>query len=410
VIETRAHLGVNTSGALVVVLASGARVESTDNWTFVPQGSITTVDPAIGQAGSVVTIAGVGEPFSGNFADIQTVALAGVLAESVHDTNGDPVVVVTAAASSEAKRGDVVVVTASGAITTGTDRWQYVAPGNVTSISPSFGQHGTRVVIKGTGLLGTGSVLVSATLAGEEVANITAYNDTEVELVAPVSTAALEGVVVLTSETGVRVTSTLTWAFLLPGQISSVAPATGQKDTRVFISGARLRGYGTAVVQATLAGVAARIERQTDSFVEVVADEGPLGLVGAVTLVADTGAIVTKVDAWTYVATGNITEVRPSSGVLGTVVELHGTALLSGGSSVTSVTLAGVDATILSGNDTLVKLVAKTSPKTVGDVVITSDSAATTTLVDGWEYLQLPTIHQVTSVTSLVFTLLAPFL
>merc|ERR1712107_401074 len=72
---------------------------------------------------------------------------------------------------------------------------------------------------------------------------------------------------------------------------------------------------------------------------------------GNVVLRADTGATVTAEGKWHYRSPGVIDVIRPDSGVRGTHVTLQGNGLLGGGTSVASVTLAGVSAAVVSETD-----------------------------------------------------------
>lgn len=52
-----------------------------------------------------------------------------------------------------------MVVADTGATVSRPSSWQYVFPGNVTSVAPSTGQVGTRVTIRGSGLQSGGSAI-----------------------------------------------------------------------------------------------------------------------------------------------------------------------------------------------------------------------------------------------------------
>ena len=100
---------------------------------------------------------------------------------------------------------------------------------------------------------------------------------------------------------------------------------------------------------------------------------------GAVVLVSNTGAIVTKDNAFTYVGVGVIKKVSPSKGQGATLVTIEGTSLLGGGSKAERVTLAGITAQIVGDATSNTKLVVRANAgpvaldKLIGDVVVTSD-------------------------------------
>ena len=82
----RAGSGKDQNGKVVITLQSGARVESSMDWTFTERANITAVEPSEGQHGSLVKIAGTGEPFSARGVNIRSVHLAGVLVDAVVQT------------------------------------------------------------------------------------------------------------------------------------------------------------------------------------------------------------------------------------------------------------------------------------------------------------------------------------
>ena len=78
----------------------------------------------------------------------------------------------------------------------------------------------------------------------------------------------------------------------------------------------------------------------------------------------------------------------PSSGQFGTLVTIHGTNLLCGADAITSVTLAGAVATIVSETNTTIVLMAPAGSATVGAVTIVALSGGTATLALGWTQLE----------------------
>ena len=88
---------------------------------------------------------------------------------------------------------------------------------------------------------------------------------------------------------------------------------------------------------------------------------------------------------------GAITNVSPSAGQAGTRVTITGTNLLSGGSNETvTVILAGVNATVMSANDTVILAVAVAANASIvlGDVAIVANTGGNTTISAVWMYLE----------------------
>lgn len=242
--------------ALAVIQHSAITANAADNDTCLSPDS-----PAAGQYGTRVTITGTNLLGKSGGTEVSEVTLAGVKAEILAGSSPTKIVVMAQAAG--AGKGDIVVTANSGARTVQQAAWNYLSPGQITSLSPAYGQVGTRVVVVGSNLLGGGSKLVKATLAGVEVKIITA-KATSVELEV-VSGDAQLGSIVLESETGAIVERNNSWTFEEAGSVTSVTPNHGQHDTKVTIVGKHLFGHGQRVDTVLLAGVKAGIDSQTDT-------------------------------------------------------------------------------------------------------------------------------------------------
>ena len=158
------------------------------------------------------------------------------------------------------------------------------------------------------------------------------------------------------------------------------------------ITGERLCGGGEKIVSVTLCGLAATITSDNCNLVQVLAGDLGAKIKGDVVLTSDTGAIVSKADAFEYVGEGNITSVSPAAGQAGSLVTIQGESLFGGGAKAVSVTLAGVTAQIIGSatNDTYLVVKANAGPlsldKRVGSVVITSDTRVDITKLNAWSY------------------------
>jgi hypothetical protein len=385
------------TGAIVITADSGAIVTSAnDAFTYVANGVVEQVSPALGQERSPVTISG--QRLLGGGSAAATVTLAGLEAEV--NSSSATEIVVFAARSPNAVVGDIVIVADSGAIVSLTNGWEYIAPGVVTDVSPAKGQQGTEVTISGSLLLGSGTSAAFVSLAGIE-ASVESSNAATVVVTAAASAEDVEdGDIKIVSNSGVQLISSESWSYFKNGFVTGVEPSSGVEGTQVFIYGNDLRGQSDDVVSVTLSGVAASITRQTNAFVNVVAQAGNVtGAAGAVVLTSITGAVITEADGWTYVTAGNITEVEPSSAAASSNVVIRGTNFLAGATAVEKVTLANVEASIISQNDTNVKVEVGLTDKTdgfSGDVVMTTDTGSVITLESGFSYIAKSDIHSVT--------------
>jgi hypothetical protein len=148
------------------------------------------------------------------------VLFGSVAVEQIFSSN-DTAVVVAAGAGAAASGLDVTFVADSGARTVSSSAWEFLAPATFTSVSPSAGQNGTRVTLRGSQLLSYGTMLSAATLSGVQ-ARVVSANDTVVVLVAGASNS-LAGDIVLTSDTSGRAVGSGLW------NLSAGRPRAGRK-------------------------------------------------------------------------------------------------------------------------------------------------------------------------------------
>ncbi|MCP4213957.1 MAG: hypothetical protein GY765_04830, partial [bacterium] len=163
----------------------------------------------------------------------------------------------------------------------------------------------------------------------------------------------------------------------------------------VVVSGTNL-GDGTDISSVTLCGIAATILSQTADGVTVLSAAGSAGTGNVVVVSASRGATA-LVNGFTYNAAGIVVSVSPSFGPTagGTTVTISGSNL-GNGTDITSVTLCGTAASILSQTVDAVTVLSGAATAGTGDVVITSTSIGTTTLAGGYSY---NTAGAITSVT-----------
>ena len=171
---------------------------------------------------------------------------------------------------------DVTLISDSGSIFTLEGSFTRLQEGSVHNAAPNFGIDGTYVRLTGTNLLGGGTHLTSVKLAGLEVRELIAANDTEVRVRAAASPQApLLGDVELTANTGAHIIAYDGFVYKVPGKIESISPASGMKGTKVTIKGTNLLGYGGKLESVNLVNTqVAEIVSQTDTEVVVVASPG----------------------------------------------------------------------------------------------------------------------------------------
>ena len=384
-----------TSGPVVLTADTGAVVQTNGiNFDYVAPGVITSVVPNSGSFATVVTIKGKGIRAGGN--KFVSITLAGIAAELM-DEEADKLVV--AAGAGPARVGDVVITMDTGAYVTLKNGFEYLEPGFIHRVTPSHGHEGTDVVIVGQYLLAGGNKLKSVTLAGV-AAEITFQDQGKVTVVAAQS-AAKTGDVTLTADTGGVVTRLFGWEYEAQAVIQQVAPSTGQYGTRVAVTGTNMLGGGQKIVSVTLDGVQVETIKPTlnqDETINVVVATGTQSSsAGAVVLVADSGATVSRSASFAYLRAGAVKSVKPAVGQGGTVVVISGTGLYGGGTKTISVLLGGSGAAIEAHSDTSIRVKAAISKRVDGgDVVLTSDSGAVVTALKAWSYAEPGLIKSLT--------------
>jgi hypothetical protein len=235
-----------TTGRATLEADTGALVESSNNFTF---ADITSIMPQRGQPGTIVTISGVALLSGYNMAT-PTVCLSGVQATLVSYSSTSIVVraanppapmgsgMMTTLDDLFGMAGDVSIVVDANNITNLTtfsvsmeSAWTYLAPGEITTISPNFGQFGTRIFINGTNLLGYGSSLVRATI-GEMNATIMSSTTSQVVLSTPdLGENRRNATIVLFSDSGAEIIGENLFNYREPGMVVSTDPSQGQNGT-----------------------------------------------------------------------------------------------------------------------------------------------------------------------------------
>jgi len=393
-----ANAGSVGTGDVLLVADTGATVTLGNGFSYGPQASIINANPPQGQYGTVVVI--VGTFMLGQGQDIVSVTLDGVEVHAI-TLSGDFVLTVVAARGNVSSTpGDVVVTSNTGSFVVGASKFSYLEEGVITSVFPSSGQVGTYVTITGERLFGGGTALDSVSLNGLDVDEIVLANNTIVVVRASASLNATIGTVKLISNLLSIVEEENAFEYLEQGVISDATPSHGQKGTTVTISGLRMLGGGATLDSIQLGGVEVlQVLNISNDQVIVRADYSAVVGPVDVDLVADTGARLTLEDGWNYREAANISEIVPTSGHYGTIVEIVGEGFLAGGESdaIATVHLGGIQAVISNFTNTSIFVVAQASTSALtGDVVVVATSGAITTLENGWTYVQAGNITSVT--------------
>ena len=184
-----------STGHVVLTADTGAVITHEGAWEYLVRGSVSAVNPSTGQIGTRITLVGTGMLSGGS--EASSVTLGGAAATVVSSSNTAVVLVATAEQSLGA--GTVTITSNTGSIVELANGFTYVAAGAIDSVTPSSGQIGTSVTIRGTSLLAAGGPITGVTLAGV-TANIQSQSDTVV-VVTAASSGAQTGDVVITVTT-----------------------------------------------------------------------------------------------------------------------------------------------------------------------------------------------------------------
>jgi hypothetical protein len=190
------------------------------------------------------------------------------------------------------------------------------------------------------------------------------------------------------------------FSYVGPATMSAAAPTNGQVGTVVVINGKNMLAGATKVITVKLAGTSVqKIQSFNNNVIVVIAAAGSPGS-GVVSMVMDSGATTASADKlWTYLTQSKIASVKPDKGQHKTTVVIAGSNLHGGGKKIVDVLLSDAKAEITSQANDKVAVVAGSSAKGKGDVVLKADSGATTTLADGFEYVDVAVIKAVAPVT-----------
>ena len=303
----------------------------------------------------------------------------------------------------------------------------------ITSITPSMGQRGTRVVIEGENLLGfgEGDIAFERVSVGNKSADIDLTNSNRTHISARISSDEINStcsscVIINTTQSidgeeydGPYTYSDTLWTQLEDGVVTEILPPAVQIGGTLRICGERLLGGGSSVSSISIAGqnvISSDMtpnpisDNSTECIEAIVPDVSnpENGVSGGIIIEADTGALVENLTdiIFTYAI---ITNVNPAEGQVGTEVTITGIELLSGFSDLEpTVFLSGVEATVLSAATGSVRVRVEDAGiigsgetplfNMAGDIVITVTRGGrdyNVSMTDSWTYLESGQIDQV---------------
>ena len=388
----------NITGPIIIVGQDGSIYTSNHQnviFTYL-QVSVTSVSPSNGQYGTLVSIKGTGLLAGGS--SISSLRLAGILAANITSISDNEIKVVAAGSNNTIIPSDIVYIMDTGAHVTIATSWMYVSPGQIDAVTPSSGRKGTIVTITGTGMLGGGQEVSSVLLNGVSALEIMVSYDTFIRVRAGESGVTGAGNVTIIANTGAEVSSIVTdvsFQYLTPGQIISFSPSSGQFGTIITITGIQVYS-GSGIKQVILSQVEASLISFNETEVKVTAQRPSFisSLSGPIIVVSMDGTITESTQSFVYLQEGQIYSILPYQGQRGADVIITGARLRGGGARVTSATVCGVPAVIISESDSVVRLtidenVDSNYADILGDIILTADTGAEVTRLNGWTYIQV---------------------
>ena len=226
----------------------------------------------------------------------------------------------------------MTVVANDGSVALKKEAFQKLADGKITSVLPRAAAAGVVVTIKGTNMKGNAAALATFKAAGVTLATavdavLTKYADDEITFVVPAGKTGKDDIVI-TSKTGELVDTTDTTLDFQFAIIAKAAPAKGNLDTRITLTGTGLDSGDGVIAGVTLKGVPATLVSGHTSgsdfkTVIITAGQGTKGA-GDIVITSNGGRTLNGGTVkFTYEAIGDITKVDPAKGELCLLVVCH---------------------------------------------------------------------------------------
>ena len=380
------------------------------SWTYLPYINITSVsNNATGYFGTVVVIHGTnflnGQPIKVN------VTLAGNIHTNVLSAN-DTTIICNISQLVDSNYlpivGPITVQNTLGFSTNTSGRLNFTYLNvDIMNVFPNQGQNGTIVTIQGTGLL-AGAASIAQVLLNDipDNAVIIATNNAIIVQAAYSNTSTAVGGITYFTDTGAKMTIPNVWHYVPPAVVSSITPVNGTEGTVVTIRGTGLlagSNIGPSSVSAVYLDEAATSTALVafDTLIQVKANFTSQAdtMSGDVSIQLSSGAWIFATQTFHYFQPGVITSVSPLEGQNGTIVNITGNFLYPTEDSLETVTLAGVNALIISATASFIQ-VAATRPSTLesfnGAIVIQAVSGAVLKYeISNFTYLQEGIIYSV---------------
>ncbi len=269
------------------------------------------------------------------------------------------------------------------------NRFTYLAPPNVTAISPAKGPvtGGTRVTLIGTGFIGATAVRFGTRAGTKMIVN----SSNRITVTTPAGTAGSVHVTVTMPGDSGTAPAASRFTYLARPNVTAISPAKGAVTggTRVTLFGSGFTG-ATAVRFGARAGTSLVVN--SSNRITVTSPAGTAGFVNVAVISPGGSRTVSTASRFTYLARPNVTAISPAKGPVtgGTRVTLTGTGF-TGATAVRFGNRAGTGLVVNSGQSITV-----TSPSGVAGAVhvtvITPAGSSTASTASRFTYLARPNV------------------
>jgi PKD repeat protein len=331
--------------------------------TIFARPAVTVISPASGPTagGTVVTLTGTG--FTG-----ATAVIFGTTAGTSLTVNSDTKITIRSPAHASGTV-DITVTTPGGAsVHAAGDRFTYIAPPTVTSVSPNSGWSSSRTMVTVTGTGFTGATAVNFGTAAGDL--LTVVSPTRITIRSPPLAAGTVNVIVTTAG-GTSATSPADrFTYVAPPTILTISPTAGPTvgGTTIIITGSNFISGGAFEVAVDYVQ-SAHVVRNSDTQITATTPPGTIGSKDVFVRNND-GQGALKAGGFTYVAAPTVTGISPVNGPAtgGTTVTITGTAL----TGATAVRFGTTPGTILTNTATTITVTSPAHTAGVVDVTVTT--------------------------------------
>jgi hypothetical protein len=304
-LTTKVPTGATTGK--ISITTSNITLSSATNFTVLPTPTITSFSPSSAAVGAIVTITGTN--FNTPLADNQ-VSFNGIVADITSSTSTSISAIVPAGAIT----GPISIIVNGVAITTATNFTVLPMP-TLTGFTPSSGAPGATVIITGTNF---NTTAVNNVVKFNGV-SATVISSTTTSITVTVPNGATTGPITVTTS-GVTITSSNDFTVLGKPTITGFSPASGAVGAEVVITGTNFSTTASENV-VDFNGVVAIVTASTS---ETITTKVPSGASSGKISVTTSGVTVTSVTNFTVMPTPFITSFSPSSGLVGSIVNILG--------------------------------------------------------------------------------------